>query len=276
MKKTDNILWIFLHLHRSGGTAMNKEFNRILSPEEEFIHVGSPWLTEKEKKKKEIISFERRSLMQRQKARIISGHLAYYGIHKFVPGKVPKYFTFLREPTERLISFYQSRDWGDAKTIPSFEEWYNTRRKNEMVHFYGSKFLGYKETAQVPSALKKLHRIRNIEKLIFLSKKILKKLGFFSLGPQAEQNEFNNAKKLLDLCWFVGITENSAPALKFLSRAMGIKNFKITRPSKSQKKITISGEMRERIRKENPLDYELYEYALDLNKKQKKKFKIKN
>ncbi len=278
-------LYIFLHLHRSGGTTINKHLHENLIPEVEFIHLGSPWLTEKEKKIKKIIRFEKRPLSLRKKAKVISGHLAYYGIHKLVPEKEPHYFTFLRDPADRLVSFYNSRDWGSSKK-PTFEEWYKTRRKNEMVHFYSSKFLGNDETAKIPKIFRKLSSFGNIEKIIFNSKKILNKLGYFKFKNN-QKEEFENAKKLIDSCWYIGIVEDSEKDIRFLFKKMGLplrwKNFNVggnENPLKKNKlnrtgDFKLSSDLRKKIYSENPLDIKLYNHAKKLNKNFRNKFEIK-
>jgi len=202
-------LYIFLHLQRSGGTTINGHFYKNLKPEEEFIHVGSPWRTEKQKKKEKIIDFEKRSLNERKKAKVISGHLAYYGIHQFVPNKIPRYFTLIRDPADRLASHYNGRNWESTKKIPSFEEWYKARRKNETTHFYSSKFKGMRGTMKTPSLLLRINSsIPGGEKRIWILKSILKKFNYFhSKNKEFYLEEFKNAKNLLDLCWFVGILE---------------------------------------------------------------------
>jgi len=278
----DNIVYIFLHLQRTGGTTVNGQIYKHLKPEEEFIHVGSPWLTEEQRK--EIIPFEQRSLEERKKARVISGHGAYYGIHKLVPGKTIRYFTFVRDPAERVVSYYNGVYWGRTKKIPSFLEWYNVRRKNEMVHFYNSKFKGLKETAPTPSFLLRLNeKVPGGEKRVFWLKSIFKKFNYFKLKNKAYE-ELENAKKLLDLCWFVGeLTQDQDIA--FIFKSIGIPCEKWERYAlsgdtktkqinplqrKIKKRFILDDETRKLIYKENPFDFKLYKYALELNKKHKR------
>lgn len=283
--KKDNELFIFLHLQRSGGTTLNGHLYSNLKPEIEFIHLGSPWASKNELKKLGL--FEERPINERNKARVITGHKAYYGVHKFVPQKSPKYITFLRNPADRLVSFYNSINWANNK--PPFKEWYKTRRKNEMVHFYSSKFLGEKETTKVPSFFKRLYGFKKGEEIIFLVKKLGKRTGFF--GKQKENGiaEFENAKKLLDLCWYVGITESSKNDFKFLFRSMGIpieyKNYNVTgknagtifaEAKQNKEPYVLDKKTRSEIYRENSLDLKLYKYAIRLNRKHKRKYKIKN
>jgi hypothetical protein len=280
--KKDNIIWVFLHLQRSGGTTINGQFFKNLKPEEEFIHVGSPWISKEEKKKRKIISFNQRLLSKRKKAKVISGHLAYYGIHKLVPNKEAKYLTFLRDPATRLVSFYNSRVWKNKESAPSFEEWYNTRRKNEMVNFYSKKYQGKSDTTQIPSFLKNMNsKTKGAEERIFLIKKILGKI--IQLKPK--NKDFKRAKKMLDLCWFVGIIENSKKDLKYLFEQVGVpndnwENYSVSGDlnkkeinpllKKSKKaKFKLDDKTKEKIYKENPLDLELYKYAKKLNQEKK-------
>jgi len=275
----DNILWIFLHLQRSGGTTFNGHLQKRLKPGE-FIHLGNPWVAEKERRK--IIPFDKLPLGERKKAKVIVGHKAYYGVHNLVPGKIPRYITFVRDPAERIVSYYNSRIWHGK--IPSFERWYRSRRKNEMVHFYSSKYGGNEDTSKVPSFFGKLNRLfPGEEKRIYFLKFLLRKIGFLE---QNKEKEFENAKKMLDLCWFTGITEKSDRDFKILFKSLGVDsnkwiNYAVTGDKKTQeinplhkkieKRFILDNKTRKKICKDNPLDYKLYKYALKLNKKLREK-----
>ena len=283
-KKDDNVLWVFLHLQKSAGTTFNGHLYKHMTPEVDFIHVGSPWLTDSQRRK--ITPFEKRPLEQREKARIITGHLAYYGIHSLVPGKTPRYITLIRDPAERLVTYYNGGDWGENQKVPSFFEWYKARRKNEMVNFYSSKFKGMKETARIPLSLIKLNeKFPSPEKRILWAKKLFKRFNYFKpKNKDSELQDFENAKKMLELCWFVGITELDED-IGFLFKSIGVPHKEWTRYAmtgdtkteqinplhkKTEKRFKLDEETRQKLYRENPLDFKLYQYALELNKKRKK------
>ncbi len=71
-------------------------------------------------------------MKNREKAKFISGHAAYYNLHKLVPNKKPRFLTLVRDPAERLISLYNKQMSFDKIKIP-FEKWYASRRKHEMI-----------------------------------------------------------------------------------------------------------------------------------------------
>ena len=86
-----------------------------------------------------------------------------------------------------------------------------------------------------------------------------------------KKNDFKkleNAKKLLDLCWFVGIVEESDKDFKVLFDSMGLKNVKWEKSDAPYKRVLkLDDELRENIYKENPLALELYNYALNIRKR---------
>src|SRR3972149_560950 len=101
------LLWIFFHVPRTGGNTISEALVKM-RPKEEIL------LTSKVRYHPEKIDYS--------KLRFIFGHATYYGIHKKVPNKEPRYFTFLRDPAERQISHYNIKMQYE-KDIISFEEW---------------------------------------------------------------------------------------------------------------------------------------------------------
>ena len=91
-----------------------------------------------------------------------------------------------------------------------------------------------------------------------------------------ERKKLENAKKLLNLCWFVGIAENSREDFGFLFKEMGLKKEKLEDVNASKKILELNDKLRKKIYDENPLDVELYQYALDLRDKKKKLIKSLN
>jgi len=245
-----NILWIFLHLPRTGGNTLIEAIRKRIPKEEVFL--SSVVRYEKNPKK-----------LDKNKVRFMLGHATYYGMHKFIPNKYPRYFAFLRDPAERLVSHYNAKMQNEEKKI-SFDKWYKNQIKNEMVHILDLKLKGSGATRiKTPNILFPILRKLNYKTTYFIQTIIF---NFFRLNKKNDLKKLKNAKKLLDLCWFVGISENSKADFKFLLDAMEIKKEELIDEGISKKVIKVDDKLRKKIYKDNPLDVELYNYALKLRK----------
>jgi len=92
----DNL--IFLHLPKNGGRTIHRLLERLYTDEAVFtIHVvdGAKLNT------KDFINLPEQ---ERQKIQLLKGHM-FYGLHQQLSG-TSQYFTFLRKPEDRIISFY--------------------------------------------------------------------------------------------------------------------------------------------------------------------------
>ena len=94
-------------------------------------------------------------------------------------------------------------------------------------------------------------------------------LGILKFRWNNEKKKFENAKKLLDNCWFVGIVEKSDEDFKFLLESMGFKNPEWTNVGVTKRIIQLDENLLKKIYEENPLDVKIYKYALELNKRKK-------
>ncbi len=87
---------IFLHIPKTAGTTMRHIIDRQYAPEE--IHAfGADAFGS-------IRAFQALPLEERAQIKLLSGHMGY-GLHTYLPGK-SIYFTFLRDPVERVISYF--------------------------------------------------------------------------------------------------------------------------------------------------------------------------
>jgi len=256
----DNILWIFIHPIRSGGNTLI-EFIRVHAPKETIFMASNFRYGQKN-----FLPFDSK------KTRFALGHATYYGMHKLSPKKESRYFTFLRDPAKRVISYYNAKMQETGKRIP-FEKWYKGQMKNDLVHFLDLKYRGEASTrTPAPKIFMPIIKRLNYNVFFFLQTIVLK---FMNKSKKEEMKKLENAKKLLDLCWFVGIVENSKEDFKFLFRAMGFKNPKWNddRESISKKILKLDDELRKKIYKENPLDFEIYQYALKVRKEKLEQIK---
>ena len=206
-----------------------------------------------------------------KKIKYIHGHSTYYGVHRFFPKREVRYITFLRDPVKRIISQY-NYDVGPHKEKTSFQKWYETLIKNEMVHFYSRKFLGKKGTRisipkfMLPILIK--FRFMASPGKMFLSKFILNKYVNLRRGVgKTTKKDFENAKKLLELCWFVGIVGNSEKDLKYIFNKIGVPEKWKNENVSAIRRFTLDKNTIKKIKKENFKDFELYNYAKKLSKK---------
>ncbi|MFZ1970835.1 MAG: sulfotransferase family 2 domain-containing protein [Candidatus Nanoarchaeia archaeon] len=255
----DNILWIHLHPPRTGGNTIVETILKHFPREEIYMTSLARYGIDTEK-------------FDKNKVRFILGHATYYGIDKLVPQRVPRYFVILRDPAERLVSHYNAKMQDEEKKIP-FDKWYKNQIKNEMVNFLDLKFRGSESSRmRVPRFI--LPLIKRVSyKTVYFFQTIL--FNLFNLNKKNDLKKLENAKKLLDLCWFVGTTEGSKKDFKFIFNSIGLKDVKYKDNGVSKKVVKIDNQLRERIYKDNSLDVELYKYGLELNKRLREKYKIK-
>jgi len=86
---------IFLHVPRTAGTTLHRIIDRQYSEHTDC------WIGRDVRDGPEFIRFD---AARRGQIRMLRGHFAY-GLHKWIPGPAA-YFTILRHPIERVISFY--------------------------------------------------------------------------------------------------------------------------------------------------------------------------
>lgn len=101
-------LYIFLHIHKCAGTFLVRMLERNF-PKNSMLSIYY-YLKELGLKDEYHIHAEEwvKNLPERQReqVRVIIGHGAYYGIHKYFPGE-PRYILLLRPPLSRTISQYR-------------------------------------------------------------------------------------------------------------------------------------------------------------------------
>jgi len=239
-------LWIFLHVPRTGGNTVSEAFVKMF-PKEQILLTSQ-------------IRYHPRKV-DYSKIKFIFGHAAYYGIHKKMPDREPRYFTFLRDPASRQVSHYNMKMQFEKEMIP-FDKWNKNQVRNEMVHFLDLKFKGSESSSiRGTKIFMPLIKMMNYRIVYFLHALFFR---IFGLNRRNDMKKFENAKKMLDLCWFVGLTEKSDEDFSFLMKSMGIKNIHFVNDGQSRKIMELNDELREKIYKENPLDVELYKYASKL------------
>jgi hypothetical protein len=239
----DEILWIFLHLPKSGGTTFKGHAFKHKKWDEVFIEFSNWGRSYRTKNNRP--DFADRIRADRCKAEYLFGHGTYYGIHKLVPGKFPRYITFVRDPADRCASLYNFR-LSRGATCLNFEDWYEqeykARTSNPMTHFYAERLANRK--------------MEHDDTLVL-----------------------NLAKSILERCWYVGTTDNLNDDLKYLFGQMGLpekwENYRVAGQSKNglkglnhpsegevvSKYIELDAAMREQIYQDSTLDLKLYQWV---------------
>ena len=256
----NNILWVFIHPIRSGGNTLI-EFIKEKVPKEEYLLAS---VVRYQKNPEEI---------NKDKIRFLLGHATYYGMHNLVPGKQPRYFIIVRDPAERVVDYYNAKMEMVDKKIP-FDVWYKNQMKNDLVNFLDLKYSGSESTrVHTPKFFMPVIRRLNYKAFYFLQTLALKIL---KIKKEDERKKLENAKKLLELCWFVGVLEKSKEDFGFILKQMRFKNPKWGNDAAVKiKTIEINDKIRQKIYEENKLDVELYKYALELRKKKIKEITSK-
>ncbi len=259
-QKIKKPIWIFLHVPKTGGGTFNQHLEKTL-PEEEFSRID-----DLEKRKKET-----------NKLKVIAGHDTYYGVHKYFPDREARYLVFLRDPAEKFVSAYNF----DMRNIPekeviSFKKWYKSRIDNEMCRYLFRKFQGKKGIQVSIPVYKtlKFFKITDSAKKLSLLRAIYRSISKVKRNKKQQEKEFQKAKEVLDLCWFVSVTENLNTDLKFLFKKIGApvkaEQKHKTGSSDIKKRYSLDEKTRKKIYKDNKFDLELYRYAKKLREEKLK------
>lgn len=230
-------VYIFLHNPKTGGTTFNGHCVKHLEQHVEFVHFGP--FGRKAAEGEGLPPFAKRDPALRGRARVLGGHGTWYGLHELVPGKAPRYFTFLRRPAARLVSkcngFMSRRK--NVGRFRTFDEWYAEEPRNGMTELY-NRFAGL----------------------------------------ELASPDLDAAREFLDRLWYVGVTERLDEALAFLFREIGVEGpverLKVSGERKPgdlaamdreiPKLLQLTPELERRLDDENPLDVALYEHAVRL------------
>lgn len=223
--------YIFYHLPKTGGQSINSSFRKRLEYHKAFIHLG--YHGEKSAEELGLLPWENRPKFQRDKAIFIMGHKVDVNTKKYFQlDKEAKEMIIFREPAIHLVSLYNFT-YRHIKTPPSFYLWYTKLKLKGAKNWQATNFY------------------RHYLKGSFFKCYFLDDFEFF--------------KKKLEKFWYVGVTENINNDFPKIAFDMGIDHFKIERVNvsgeKSIKHLVINQELRDKLNRENELDYKIYMYA---------------
>lgn len=127
--------------------------------------------------------------VRRRSIRIVYGHLAYLGIHNLFRGE-PRYFAFLRNPVDRVVSQY---NWGFTENASIERVWGVRRQSGDIVPF--------REWLASSGRAKNL-----MVKCLSMAYSGTPSPGEW--GREATYQDLQKSKQMLEQCYFVGLTEN--------------------------------------------------------------------
>ena len=219
---------IFLHIPKTAGTTLNRIFQQQYEPQQ--LHSWGP--------KDSIEAYLELTLEEKKAVRLISGHTAY-GIHEFVPG-TSTYITFLRDPVERVVSFYHF--------VKNHEQHY-------LYSAIANEFTGIKPF--VSSGITKM--VDNGQTRLISGARL--EPGYGEITSQL----FEQAKANLDQSFSViGLTEQFDMSLLLLREAFNWQDINYVRQNVTKAtphERILTPEERETILEFNQWDIALYEYA---------------
>lgn len=220
---------IFYHIPKSAGTTLNRILKKNYPPEN-FVECG----IDTHAFMAELAGWPPERLAQ---VRLLQGHFPF-GIHELLPGPAA-YFTILREPVDRVISYF-----------------YHAQR--EPRHYL------YDEIHDNNWTLKEL--LENGSPLMMNDGQVRLISGVFGAVPFGELNETHLEQAIANLRSFevVGVTEKFDLTLLLLQRAFGWRDISYRsvnigenrRPTESH-----PADLIETVRRYNQLDIALYKEA---------------
>lgn len=234
----DQYIYLFQHVPKCAGTT-------IIDHIEKKLKSSSLNLEKKYATKCEVWA----SLV-RQKPNVASlaslhGHRVFYGLHK-ISDRQPRYYTFLRNPVDRLVSLYNY--WADSKI----------RRP---IMYRDGQLISFREFIQTEYATNNMIR--------FLYHAMEGELTPGSRLDMISEHHVMVAKKFLEKCWFIGFVESFEQDFKFINACLGIEyQQQHKRVSKRYFDISQDAEAVDELLKLNQSDVEIFEYAKALRQSQ--------
>lgn len=228
---------IFLHIPKAGGTTLNRIISRQYKNNTIFDIGARPH--------ENLQKFEKLSKMEKDKIRYLHGHVPFGLFDKSLP-VTPNYITMLRDPVDRIVSFYYH---------------ILSRPGNSLYDEIKSKNISLKDF--VSSDLS-LHFTNGQTRFISGVEDVDPILG----NKPITEDILNIAKKnITEQFTAVGITERFDESLILFQNILGWKNVYYTKQYVSKKRIpreAVPEETIAIIEKYNRYDIELYRFAMEI------------
>ncbi|MEZ4424580.1 MAG: sulfotransferase family 2 domain-containing protein [Gemmatimonadota bacterium] len=237
-------VFVLVHVPKTGGTSLNHAFEHGLEMGTEFIHLDTAGL--RHGQSLGLPPFAERSEAERRKARVIAGHDIDVTIHRLVPGRTPRYFTFLRNPAARLVSAYnfEMHEFYSnvGKTPIEFDDWYRKQERDVVTRFLSKRVL--------PTPLGR--RLAQAQRYLQ-----------YPLRGRATRGALARLNRALERFWYVGTTDAMNQAAPLLLERMGIEarmERRLVTGRDFTKRLELDAALEARLHADNPRDLELYEH----------------
>ncbi|HVV00288.1 MAG TPA: hypothetical protein VHH88_02930, partial [Verrucomicrobiae bacterium] len=223
-------LYMFPHIPKTAGTSVHAHLINHLRSEETFINIpvdGVPG------RKENPVPFTLRPLSERRRALVLFGHGLLQQHADYVPGRQLREITTLRDPADRVLSFYNftmGLNEREGREVVSFDEWYRGQPKNFQIHWLARHYLQL-DTRTIPDA--EIHE------------RVAEALEKFWLVCTVETFETDINLLLVEL---------GVPPLALRVNVAGV-NY--------PKRVAGDDALRQRLIAENQLEYELYQHWLE-------------
>ena len=234
-KAPNPYLYLYHHVPKSAGSTLIHHLDATLSPDESIN------LDVKLERKDDVRAHVLQAHPRLDRLRSVHGHRVFFGLHQIVD-REPRYYTFLRNPVDRVVSLY------------NFFADHPARR--ELMH-PGGELVPIQEFIETFSA----HNVS--VRFLYAAME-----GEMSPGYAIEHPSDRHvavASTFLDQCWFVGFVEDFDHDVACIAAAMGVAPPTVRRnASRPHFRIEDDPGVEKRILELNLPDVELYDYARGL------------
>lgn len=251
----EDYLYIILHVSKTGGSTIRQHLHETFSEEELLLlyvesikkEIKNPLLDNRGIIKKYLSTL---SNERKDKVKVIYGHAAFYGVHKFF-NKKARYICFLREPFSRVVSLYNYKRW-------IIDHNHDLNWSNFSLIGMDGDYMDFQDWV-----------VSNDE---FQYKFFL--MQYLNTEFKGDLSIFQSVKDVLDKFYFVGISENSDEDFLYLYGLLGVKKF-LNNENVSKKYISLelAKSSMHLLPSEFSIEKEVYDYAKELNLKFKKQSK---